>query len=172
MLLVSLATGGLLPSLPQKLLVALALGLALLDDAPADGLVHEVVLVGDGLPAFVALLGPRLAGLQVRCVLAVGHIELAVLAELGPGRAALGVFSYLIGGELLLAVLAGLLLVELLLVLLLVVDVEHLAAVGAWLDVAAAVPEVGGNFRLGELLVAVVALLGCLAHLNSDYNLV
>jgi hypothetical protein len=57
--------------------------------------------------------------------------------------------------------------VKLLLVLLLEVDVEHLAAGLALLDVAAAVAEVRGHLGLGEIFEAVVAsLYGLVLHLE------
>lgn len=127
----------------------------------------EVVLVRDWPIAFGAGFGAGLAGGEVRGEGVDGDVEFAVLAKLGLVLASFFVLFVVGLGEVLGAVGAFLFSVKLLLVLLLEVDVEHLAAGLAFLDVAAAVAEVRGYLGLGEIFEAVVAsLYGLVLHLE------
>jgi hypothetical protein len=142
--------------------------LAVLFPAPAGNEVAGVVLVGDGFPAFFALGGSGFAALEVRLVVGEWDIELAVFAEFGHSGAAHRVLGEAVGLEGLLAVLAWEHLMELALVLFLVIDVVELPALGTWLYVLAAVPEVGAHLRFRHGLLAVLASLQslhCFTHL-------
>lgn len=87
-----------------------------------------------------------------------GDVQFAVLAELGPGRTDAFVLCEFLGRELLAAVLTGLLGMEVLIVLLEVVDIDHLLAQLTPLDVASAVSKMTVDFGLGKVLAAVIAL--------------
>ncbi len=71
--------------------------------------------------------------------------------------------------ELLLAKLAVGLLMELLLVLLLAVNIVHFPTLATPLDIPPAIPKVRGHFRLGELLLAVVAPFQAFTHQRKKF---
>ena len=72
----------------------------------------------------------------------------------------------IVGGEGELAVGTLRSFVEFFLMFLHEIDVVHFAALAAFLDVAPAVAEVGGDLRLGEHLQAVLAPFHRLGHLT------
>lgn len=93
-------------------------------------------------------------------------VELAVFAVLGFEGAGILVLGEFLRLELLAAVLAGLVGMEVLVVLFEVVDVNHFVALRTPLDVAPAISEMAVDFGLGKFLSAVVALLDRL-HMNN-----
>ena len=137
------------------------------DRSLAGDKVDEVILVHDWTVAFGAGLGSGLTGGEVGGKSGDGDVEVAILTKLGLLLTSFLVLFVVSLREVPTAVGTLLPPVKLLLVLLLEVDVEHLAAHCALLYVAPTVPEVRGHLRFRKILKTVVASLHCLVlHLE------
>lgn len=118
-----------------------------------------VVLISDGLSAFLAGLGPAFAIPEVIVKYLNGNVEIAILAKLLPLLTSFLMLFDLPHRKFLQTVLAFLHSVVFSLVLLLQMAVIHLTALCAPDEVESAVAEMGGNFGLRKLSAAVLAAL-------------
>jgi hypothetical protein len=128
---------------------------------------HVVIPQQDILLTQLAEFGTRATGVDVLIEFVDGDVVIAVLTVLGLGRTDAFMLCELLWRQLLLAILAGLLSVEVGIMLLHVVDVHHLAALLALFYVSAAVREVAIDLRLGKILSTVLAFLCCLHQIKN-----
>lgn len=119
----------------------------------------EVVFIHDGLVAFGARFGARLACCEVSCKCGHWNIQLAVLAEFGLIITSSFMFFIIRLWELFWTVWAFLLSVKLFLVFLLEVYVVHFMTDWTLLYVSSAIAEMCCHLRFREVLEAIITSL-------------
>lgn len=119
--------------------------------------VDEVVLVHDGPIALAARLCARLAGSIVGREGGNWHIKLAIFTKLGFMFTLLFMVFIVANREFFGTVFAFLFFMIFFLMIFFEVDVKHLLADRTFLDISSAVTKVSCNFRLREVLEAIIA---------------